>query len=435
MIIILSGPVHSGKTSFLQQVISRLRELRLRLDGYLSLAVIQNGENTGYDLFDLATEKAVPFLRRKGKRGWPRVGRYFLIPDTLEKARQKITRCSSRDFLIIDEIGPLEISGHGVWPAFSAWLKKPGRGCLVVVRNSIVPDLLRRVGRSRVEVIDFKEGGALLKIEKRVRAWSEGRRGISGRHSEKYKEKEKVEVKSNLEWQRYQRQISLLTEDGQDKLQKASVLVAGVGGLGTAVSIYLAAAGIGKIHIVDKGCVDVNNLNRQFLFTEKDMGKKKAEAMAEKLREFNPHLDYVLRCEDALSLNLEEEASSVQVLVDALDNLPARFALNRAAIQVRVPVIHGSIHGFYGQITTIIPGQTPCLRCLFSERPKPMLFPTVGPVCGVIGCLQALEVIKYLTGQGSLLKNRLLLLDGQRASVEEIEIKRVPGCPDCGRLG
>jgi len=176
MILVLTGPVHSGKTSFLRQVIARLRKQNVAFDGYLSFAVIREGRNIGYDLFDLTTEEATPFLRCEGEKGWPRVGRYFFVPEGLEKARQKIVACSPRTFLIVDEIGPMEVRGGGVWPAFSSWLKKAGRGCLLVVRRSILGDFLRRVEPSRVEVIDIGDKQASLKIERRLRTSSEGKR-------------------------------------------------------------------------------------------------------------------------------------------------------------------------------------------------------------------------------------------------------------------
>ena len=234
------------------------------------------------------------------------------------------------------------------------------------------------------------------------------------------------------ELKRYERQLGLLGRAGQRKLKQGSVFIAGAGGLGTAVAAYLAAAGLGRIRVVDRDRVQLGNLNRQFLYAETDEGRMKAPALARRLRRLNPHIDPSGRAGDVDSAEVQWELSRFDVIVDALDNFSARYILNRASLQLKIPLVHGSIRGFYGQLTTVIPGRTPCLRCLFPESPEFLEPPVIGPVCGVIGCLQGLEVIKYLLGDGSLLTDRLLVFDGLRGNTEEIEVKKRPDCPDCG---
>jgi molybdopterin/thiamine biosynthesis adenylyltransferase len=234
------------------------------------------------------------------------------------------------------------------------------------------------------------------------------------------------------ELKRYERQLGLLGQAGQRKLKQGSVFIAGAGGLGTAVAAYLAAAGLGRIRVVDKDRVRFANLNRQFLYTEADEGKMKAPALGRRLRRLNPHLDSSGRADDVTAMQVQGELSGFDIIVDALDNFSARRVLNRASIRLGIPLVHGSIHGYYGQLMTVIPGQTPCLRCLFPESPEVPEPPALGPVCGVIGCLQGLEVIKYLCGRESSLASRLLIFDGLRGTLEEIEVKKRPDCPDCG---
>ncbi|MGQ9672337.1 MAG: nucleoside-triphosphatase, partial [Candidatus Aminicenantales bacterium] len=164
MILVLTGPVHSGKTSLVQRVVARLRKENFSLDGYLSLAVVKDGAVVGYDLFDLATERAVPFLRKKSQKDGLTVGPYYFVPGALKKAHQKILESSPQDFLVVDEVGPAEVQGQGIWPALSTVLEKPSRRCLLIVRSSILRDVLKPIGPDRVEVLEVgrKEAEAVL---------------------------------------------------------------------------------------------------------------------------------------------------------------------------------------------------------------------------------------------------------------------------------
>lgn len=237
---------------------------------------------------------------------------------------------------------------------------------------------------------------------------------------------------SKRELERYKRQILLFGEEGQERLKRSHIFIAGAGGLGSPVSIYLAVAGVGEITIVDMDTVDQTNLNRQILHTDRDVGKKKTVSAHAKLRELNPDIT-VNAIDTTISAdNVHDLVGRADGIVDALDNYPIRYLLNRVALEKKVPFFHGGIRGFYGQVTTIVPGETPCLECIFPKAPPKEVFPVVGATPGVIGTVQATEVIKYLTKQGDLLAGRLFIWDGLAAKAEEIVIEKNPSCPACG---
>jgi molybdopterin/thiamine biosynthesis adenylyltransferase len=237
----------------------------------------------------------------------------------------------------------------------------------------------------------------------------------------------------DAELKRYSRQIMLFGEEGQEKLKETRVLIAGAGGLGSAISIYMAAAGFGSIRIVDCDLVDASNLNRQVLHWTEDVGKSKAASALETLKGINPEIEV-----EAISARIDEEnveglLEGCQLIMDAMDNFSARYILNRASLTRRSPLFHGAICGFQGQATTLIPGRTACLRCLFPRAPEAQTFPALGSTCGVVGSIQATEAIKYVLGRGELLENRLLLWDGLNSRLDEIVFQNHSGCPDCCR--
>jgi molybdopterin/thiamine biosynthesis adenylyltransferase len=239
---------------------------------------------------------------------------------------------------------------------------------------------------------------------------------------------------TNEERKRYARQILMIGEEGQEKLKAASVLVAGAGGLGTVISLYLAAAGVGHLRIIDCDVVDTSNLNRQILHWNRDVGRPKTASVKEKLDALNP----LIRIEVDPGRITEESvgtlAEGCNIIVDAMDNFPTRYLLNRTAVDRNVPFIHGAVRGFFGQTTTVIPGKGPCLRCLFPAGPPREVFPIVGATCGVIGSIEAAETIKLLTGQGEPLMGRIFIWDGLAGSADSIIVERDPSCPDCGML-
>ncbi|MBE0415662.1 MAG: HesA/MoeB/ThiF family protein [Dehalococcoidia bacterium] len=235
------------------------------------------------------------------------------------------------------------------------------------------------------------------------------------------------------EKERYDRQIRIqgFGLEGQKKLKQAKVLIAGVGALGTVVSTYLGVAGVGCLRIIDRDVVELSNLNRQILLWTGDIGKGKSQSAEEKLRKVNPHIQVEAIAETITQDNVLRLATGCDLILDAVDNYHTRYLLNMVALERGIPFLHGGIYGMEGMMTTIIPGQTACLRCIFPEPPPPAINPVLGVIPGVIGCLQALEAIKYITGIGELLTNRLLIFDGIDLSFREVKLKRNLECPDC----
>jgi adenylyltransferase/sulfurtransferase len=239
---------------------------------------------------------------------------------------------------------------------------------------------------------------------------------------------------SEREIERYKRQVMLFGEAGQERLKRAHIFIAGAGGLGSPVSIYLAVAGVGTITIVDMDVVDQSNLNRQILHFDRDIGKKKTASAEEKLRHLNPDITI-----NAIDVTLEESNAANLIanadgIVDAMDNYPTRYLLNDVAIAKKIPLFHGGIRGFYGQATTILPGVSPCLKCIFPKPPPKEVFPVVGVTPGIIGTIQANEVIRYLIGSGGLLTGRLFIWDGMQAHAEELCVERNPSCEACSGM-
>jgi molybdopterin/thiamine biosynthesis adenylyltransferase len=232
--------------------------------------------------------------------------------------------------------------------------------------------------------------------------------------------------------EKYIRQIMLFGEEGQDKLKKAKVFVAGAGGLGSPVCTYLAVAGVGKIILADFDSVDLSNLNRQFLHHDKDIGREKIKSAEEKLLSLNPEIKVETIREKITDENADSIVPPCDLIIDALDNFDTRHVLNRLAVKRNIPLIHGAVSGYRGQATTIIPGKTPCLFCIFPSSFKKEVFPVLGTTPGVIGSIQANEAIKYLTGQGKLLENRLLLWDGLSCYFSELNVNKTENCPVCG---
>jgi molybdopterin/thiamine biosynthesis adenylyltransferase len=236
------------------------------------------------------------------------------------------------------------------------------------------------------------------------------------------------------ERKRYQRQILLFGEEGQEKLKAARVLIAGVGGLGSPIALYLAAAGVGVLRLADCDIVEQSNLNRQLLHGSGDVGRRKTQSAAEKLAALNPLIRLETVPERIEEITAGKIARDCNLIVDAMDNFPTRRLLNRIALAQGIPLVHGAVRGLYGQATTIIPGKTPCLRCLFPVNPPPEIFPIVGVTCGIIGSIEAMEAIKLLTGRGDPLAGRLLFWDGLAGNADFLTVERDPSCPDCGKF-
>jgi adenylyltransferase/sulfurtransferase len=233
---------------------------------------------------------------------------------------------------------------------------------------------------------------------------------------------------------RYARQILLggFGQAGQEKLKSARVFIAGAGGLGSPVSIYLAAAGVGEIRICDSDRVDLSNLNRQILHGDARIGEWKAKSAETTLRELNPAIHIMALTEYLDDSNIERLVDHADIMVDCLDNLATRYCLNALSIRSGIPLVHGAVWGLSGQVSFLHPPATPCLRCFFSTPERKQVFPVLGMIPGLIGCIQALEVVKYLTGLGDNLKGKLLFFEGADIEYQQFQIEKNSACPDCG---
>lgn len=221
---------------------------------------------------------------------------------------------------------------------------------------------------------------------------------------------------------------------GQEALSEATATVVGLGGLGSPVANYLAAAGFGKLVLVDYDQVTLSNLNRQILHWNGDVGRKKTESAREKLKKFDPEIDL-----EALELKLEEgnleKLPETDIVLGAVDNFRTRYLLNEYAVRERIPYVHGAVEGFQGQLTTVIPGKTACLRCMFpKEAPDKDGLQVTGPAAGVVGAMMANEAIKYVAETGEPTADELILLDLKGNNFDVIDLNRIPDCPVCGEV-
>jgi len=221
-------------------------------------------------------------------------------------------------------------------------------------------------------------------------------------------------------------------EEGQKKIKNSTVFIAGAGGLGSPVALYLAAAGIGCIRICDSSEIKLSNLNRQILYIDSNIGKRKAKSASETLLKINPHIKIVSLTAEIERKNISRLVSDAQIIIDCLDNYNTRYVINEFAVKEKFPFIHAGIYGMSGQITFFHSPKTPCLMCIFPAASPPGIFPVIGATTGIIGSMQALEALKYITGIGTLLKNKLIIWEGEYFNFEEISLEKNPMCPVCG---
>ena len=245
-----------------------------------------------------------------------------------------------------------------------------------------------------------------------------------------------LDTLTKLELERYNRQMLILGwgKEGQGKLKAAKVVVAGAGGLGCPAALYLAAAGVGKLTVVDKGSFELSNLNRQILGWHRDVGQTKSESVAEKLRAFNPYIEIKPITLEITQNNIHELIRNASVVVDAMDNWETRFIINKGCVEKRIPFIHSGIFGLYGQLTTIIPDRGPCLQCIFPKTPKEHTnFPVLGATPALFATLQVMETIKLIVGFGKTLVGRMLFFDGENMDFSIFNVEKRPECPICSK--
>jgi len=245
---------------------------------------------------------------------------------------------------------------------------------------------------------------------------------------------------SPQEIKRYSRHLILpeVGMAGQLKLKRSSALVVGAGGLGNPLTTYLAAAGVGRIGIVDFDVIDLTNLQRQVAYTTKDIGRPKLEVLKERLQGLNPHLDVQTYATRLTSENALDILKDYDVVIDGTDNFPTRYLVNDASVLLGKPNVYGSIFRFEGQASVFWASKGPCYRCLYAEPPPPGLVPScaeggvLGVLPGIIGSVQAIEALKILLGKGDVLVGRLLVFDAMRMRFRELKLRKSPDCPVCG---
>jgi len=240
---------------------------------------------------------------------------------------------------------------------------------------------------------------------------------------------------------RYTRHFNVpeIGEAGQLKLKHASVLIIGAGGLGSASSLYLAAAGIGKIGIVDSDKVELSNLQRQIVHSMNSIGTPKVGSARERLVGLNPSIEVIGILERLTADSIKEIFSDYLIVIDATDNLETRYLLNQACVQTKKPMIYGAVFQFYGQLSVFDAQHGPCFRCVFRDIPTEEVIKenrgvgVVSPVPGVIGTLQAVEAMKLILKVGTPAIGKLLLFDGLQMQFQQISVRKDPSCPVCGR--
>jgi adenylyltransferase/sulfurtransferase len=239
---------------------------------------------------------------------------------------------------------------------------------------------------------------------------------------------------------RYSRHI-LLPEvggKGQKKIAKARILIVGAGGLGSPAALYLAAAGVGTLGLIDSDVVDLSNLQRQIIHHTPDVGRSKVLSAKEKVEALNPDVHVVMYEDRFMARNALDLVRDYDVVIDGVDNFPAKFLINDACYFAEKPLVHGGILRFDGRVSTIIPKKSACYRCVFKQPPPPGLVAScqeagvIGALAGVIGTIQATEALKLVLGIGRPLTDRMLDYDARRTTFREIKIKRNPHCPLCG---
>jgi sulfur-carrier protein adenylyltransferase/sulfurtransferase len=316
-------------------------------------------------------------------------------------------------------------------------------GALLVPRGNLELGIERMVGREREIVVYCASGVRSVLAARTLLDLGYGRvsslAGGFGRWSDLgLPRTQPVQLRAEQK-ARYRRHLSLpeVGEAGQARLASAKVLVLGAGGLGSPAALYLAAAGVGTLGIVDSDVVEVSNLQRQVLHRNADAGRPKTDSARDALTALNPDVKVVTFPERLAAANVLRIIRGFEVVVDGGDNFATRYLLNDACVHEGIPLVHGSVYRFEGQATTLLPGAGPCYRCLYPTPPPPELAPScaeagvLGVLPGLIGLVQANEVLKLLLGIGTPLVGRLLTFDALGTRFAELSTRRDPACPTC----
>ena len=239
--------------------------------------------------------------------------------------------------------------------------------------------------------------------------------------------------KATYEWQMW---VPDFGEAGQEKLKNSSVLISRVGGVGSVVAYELAAAGVGKLVLAHGGNTKYSDLNRQLVMTYDNLGKSRVESAERRLKELNPHLEIETLAENVSDANVKSLVDRADLIVDCAPLFAERFAMNAEAVRQEKPIIECAMYELETQITTIIPGETPCLACLYPQEPSAWKreFPVFGAVSGMVACMGAMEAIKVLSGLGQPLLGKLITCDLRDMTLRKISIPRRKDCPVCGHL-
>ncbi|HEB49226.1 MAG TPA: molybdopterin-synthase adenylyltransferase MoeB [Desulfobulbus sp.] len=246
---------------------------------------------------------------------------------------------------------------------------------------------------------------------------------------------------SQQQLERYSRHILLqdVGVEGQVRLAEARVLIVGAGGLGAPAALYLAAAGVGTVGIIDNDHVDISNLQRQVIHFTRDIGVAKVDSAAEKMQAINPGITVRTYRKFLAAANIREIIRDYDFVIDGADNFPTKFLVNDACVMEGIPFSHGGILRFDGQTMTVLPGRSACYRCTFRTPPPPDAVPTcsqagvLGAIAGMLGTIQAAEALKFITGAGELLTDALLTFDAKTMHFRRVELRRQVDCPVCGR--
>ena len=244
-----------------------------------------------------------------------------------------------------------------------------------------------------------------------------------------------MEELTREELERYDRQLRKWGEEAQLKLKKTSILIVGLGGLGSPAAVYLTAAGVGRLILIDDETVELSNLNRQILYDETDIGKPKVDVAVKKLNKLNRNVEIIAFKDRLTEGNAEQLISMVDIVLDGTDNWKTRFIINRMCVELGKTYIHAGVEGYHGQVMVVKPYEGPCLNCIIPKPPPERRhIPAVGPVVAVVSMMEVVEAIKIATGTGKPAVGYMLVYDAEDQAINKIKVKKRINCPTCSKI-